>query len=74
MVIETKVYGNQTTIPAPLRKKHNIKQNDIVEWHEDKNGKIIVNFRKKMSFKDIKGKITLDHETNSVELKKEIYK
>ena len=39
MVFETKVYGTQTTIPAAIRKKHNIQSNDIVEWVEDKKWK-----------------------------------
>ncbi|MCL2156973.1 MAG: AbrB/MazE/SpoVT family DNA-binding domain-containing protein [Methanobrevibacter sp.] len=75
MTIETTVYnGNQTTIPSKIRKKHNIKPKDIVEWKENKEGKIEVSFRKKISFKDIKGKVKLDQKTNSVDLKKELYK
>lgn len=75
MVIETKVYeGNQTTIPAEFRKRHNIKPNDIVEWKEDRNGNIYVNFRKKVNVEDVMGIIKLNKRTDAVQLKKKLYK
>ncbi len=71
----TKVYSNnQITIPAEIRKKHNIKPNDIVEWREDENGKIELTFRKKVTHEDIAGIVDLPYKTNAVELKKSLYK
>ena len=67
MGIETKVYNNQTTIPAHLRKKESIDNNKEDNTYE-------VKFRKKRTFKEMLGKYSLDEPTNSVELKKELYK
>ncbi len=73
MTIETIVYKtNQTTIPSFLRKKYNISPNDIVEWNEE-DGTIIVSFRKKVKVDDICGFIDLEHETNALDLEKELY-
>ena len=47
MGIETKVYNNQTTIPAHLRKKESIDNNTIVEWIEKEDNTYEVKFRKK---------------------------
>jgi len=75
IIIETKVYsGNQTTIPSEFRKKHNIQKNDIVEWKEEKDGTIKVNFRKKVTIDDIIGIGKTKNTTNAVKLKKELYK
>lgn len=75
MAIETKVYQkNQTTIPAKFRKKYDIKPNDIVEWEENENGEVVVSFRKKISFRDMRGAGTLKEKTNAVELEKELYR
>ena len=74
MGIETKVYNNQTTIPAHLRKKESIDNNTIVEWIEKEDNTYEVKFRKKRTFKEMLGKYSLDEPTNSVELKKELYK
>lgn len=58
MTIETKIdQRGQTTIPAVYRKKFNIQPNDIVEWSEDDEGNIIVNFRKKVSINEMIGKM-----------------
>ena len=52
-LITTKVYeGNQTVIPAHLRKKYNIEPDDIVEWYEE-DGEIKVQFRKKVKLEDV---------------------
>lgn len=74
MTIETIVYKtNQTTIPSFFRKKHNVSPNDIVEWNEEEDGTIIVNFRKKVKIDDACGFIDLDYETNALDLEKELY-
>ena len=69
-LITTKVYeGNQTVIPASLRKKYNIQPDDIVEWYEE-NGEIKVHFRKKVKLEDVIGSVTLEEETDALKLKK----
>ncbi|MCC7553038.1 MAG: type II toxin-antitoxin system PrlF family antitoxin [Methanobacteriaceae archaeon] len=75
MSVTTKIYGNyQTAIPSEIRKKLNITKDHVIEWSIDENGKPKIEFRKKMKLRDIRGSIKLDHETNSVELVKELYK
>ena len=44
--------------------EENIKENEMV----------VLEFRRKRSIKELKGLIKLNHPTNSVELKKELYK
>ncbi len=69
-LIATKVYdGNQTVIPAYLRKKYNIQPDDIVEWYEE-DGEIRVQFRKKVKLEDVIGSVTLKEKTDAVKLKK----
>lgn len=75
MSVTTKIYNNfQTAIPSEIRKKLGIDENYLIEWSIDENNEPRIRFRKKMSFKDISGIIKLDHKTDSVELKKELYK
>lgn len=75
VIIETTVYKkNQTTIPSEIRKRFNVKPDDIMLWEENKNGEIVINFRKKLSFKDMKGAGTLKEPTNAVQLEKDLYK
>ncbi len=74
MGIETRVYNNQTTIPAHIIKKESIDNNTIVEWIEKEDNTYEVKFRKKRTFKEMLGKYSLDELTNGVKLKKEIYK
>lgn len=71
---DSKVYkNNQILIPSEIRKKFNIKKDDIAEWVVDDEGNISLKFRKKITFDDMRGSIKLDHKTNSVKLKKELY-
>jgi len=75
MTVTTKIYENyQTAIPSEIRKKLNIDKTYLVEWSINEKGKPEIRFRKKRNWKDIKGIVNLDHETNSVELKRELYK
>ena len=70
-MMTTKVYtNNQTAIPSEIRKKFNILPDDIVEWIEDENGEIKVNFRKKSSLTDIVGIVTSKKPIDSVKLQK----
>ena len=69
----TKIYKNyQTSIPKEIRKQFNITRDTIVEWNITENGEPTINFRKKVTVDDIIGIVKTD-ETNSVELKKEMY-
>ena len=75
MTVTTKIYKNfQTAIPYEIRKKLDIDKNHVIDWSIDENGKPEIKFRKKKNWEDIEGKIKLDHKTNSVDLKKELYK
>lgn len=72
---ETKIYTNfQTSIPKEIRKRYGIDKNTVVKWFMDEKGEIRVKFRGKKTIEDMEGIINLDHATNSVQLKKELYK
>lgn len=52
---DTKIFkNNQTSIPPMIMEKLNIETNDIVEWVLDDEGKVTLNFRKKINFKEIR--------------------
>ncbi len=52
---DTKIFkNNQTSIPPMIMEKLNIETNDIVEWVWDDEGKVTLNFRKKINFKEIR--------------------
>ncbi|MCF0225868.1 MAG: hypothetical protein HUK28_00830 [Methanobrevibacter sp.] len=72
----SKIYKNyQTAIPKEIRK--HIKDLDlnktILDWSIDDKGIITIKPRRKRTAKDLKGMIKLDHKTDSVQLKKELY-
>lgn len=74
MIGHTKIYKNfQTSIPKEVRETFGVNKDTIVEWGIDDQGNPEVNFRKKVTIDDIIGLIKTEP-TNSVELKKEIYK
>lgn len=71
----TKIYKNfQTSIPKEVRETFGVNKDTIVEWGIDEKGNPEVNFRNKVTVDDIIGLIKTDETTNSVKLKKEIYK
>ena len=71
----TQIYKNfQTSIPKEVRETFGVNKDTIVEWGIDEDGNPKVNFRKKVKVDDIIGLIKTDEPTNSVALKKEIYK
>lgn len=76
ILANTKIYKNyQTTIPKEIRKKFNIDTNNtIVEWSINEKGKTELNFRRKRDIKELKGMIRLNEKTDSVDLKKSLYK
>lgn len=72
---ETKIYTNfQTSIPKEIRKRFGIDKNTVVKWFMDEKGEIRVKFREKRTIEDMEGIINLDYPTNSIKLKKELYK
>ncbi|KZX11625.1 AbrB/MazE/SpoVT family DNA-binding domain-containing protein [Methanobrevibacter filiformis] len=69
----TKLYkNNQTVVPSEIRKKFDLKPDDIIEWSINLNGKPELEFRKKSTLKDILGKVTAKEPINSVKLQKKI--
>ncbi|MBQ2226991.1 MAG: hypothetical protein II426_05495 [Methanobrevibacter sp.] len=74
ILAHTKIYKNfQTSIPKEVRETFGVNKDTVVEWGIDEQGNPKVNFRKKVSVDDIIGLIKTEP-TNSVELKKELYK
>ena len=63
----------QTTIPKEIRKNFQVDNNTVIEWSINEKGKPELNFRRKRKLKELKGLIKLDHKTDSVQLKKELY-
>lgn len=76
MVLATsKIYGNfQTSIPKEIRKRCNIDKDFVIEWDLTEEGKPEINFRKRRNIKNLIGAFHLEEETNSVELKRSLYK
>ncbi|MGL4670185.1 MAG: type II toxin-antitoxin system PrlF family antitoxin [Methanobacteriaceae archaeon] len=75
MIAETNIYSRyQTVIPKEIRKKVGIKKNQVIEWNINKNGKVELSFREKISHDDVKGMINLKEKTNAVKLVKDLYK
>ncbi|MBR2558454.1 MAG: hypothetical protein IKE95_08835 [Methanobrevibacter sp.] len=74
IITHTKIYKNfQTSIPKEVRETFGVNKDTIVEWGIDEKGKPEVNFRKKVNVDDIIGLIKTEP-TDSVKLKKEVYK
>lgn len=63
----------QTTIPKEIRKNFEVDNNTVIEWCINEKGKPELNFRRKRKLKELKGLIKLDYNTDSVQLKKELY-
>ncbi|ALT68233.1 hypothetical protein [Methanobrevibacter millerae] len=75
MVANTKIYKNfQTSIPKEMREAFDINDETIVEWGITDDGQPEVNFRNKVNIEDIIGIVKTKEVTNSVELKREVYK
>ena len=69
----TKVYNNnQTSIPSKIRKRFNVKADDVVEWIEENNGEIKVNFREKSKLNDIVSIATSKKAIDSVKIQKKL--
>ncbi|MBE6503176.1 MAG: hypothetical protein E7Z76_02640 [Methanobrevibacter sp.] len=58
ILANTKMYKNkQTIIPSEIREKFDVDENTIIEWGVDEHGKPQINFRKKITLKDVAGMI-----------------
>lgn len=77
MMIRTNLFkNNQTVVPAEIRAKAGIKENNkniIVEWSENNSGEIVVNLRRKIDIQEGEGtlKAVKDYDINNLD--KEIY-
>ena len=75
MIANNKIYKNiQTSIPKDVRKAFDINENTIVEWGITDDGQPEIKFRNKVNLNDIIGIVKTEEVTNSVELKKEVYR
>ena len=71
MMAKTSIYPKyQTTIPKEIRKKLDLKENYVIEWDINENGKVELTFRKKLTEEDIAGMIKKELPYDSVEIKK----
>ncbi|KZX17216.1 AbrB/MazE/SpoVT family DNA-binding domain-containing protein [Methanobrevibacter filiformis] len=59
----------QTVVPSEIRKKYNIKGEDIIEWIDSDDG-LKINIRKKVTDEDIIGSLSANFKYDSVKLKK----
>lgn len=72
MMITTKLYNRyQTVIPAEIRKKIHVDPDSIIEWSINEKGKVELEFRKRVTEKDLIGLVKEKLPYNSVEIKKE---
>lgn len=70
-MITTKLYNRyQTVIPSEIRKKISVDPDSIIEWTINEKGKVELEFRKKVTEKDIIGLIKQELPYNSIEIKK----
>ena len=71
MMAKTSIYPKyQTTIPKEIRKRLDLKENYVIEWDINENGKVELTFRKKLTEEDIAGMIKKELPYDSVEIKK----
>ncbi len=65
ILVTTKMYkNNQTPIPKEIRNKFNIDENTIIEWGIDESGNPQINFRKKVTLKDVAGMIKKENDAD----------
>lgn len=58
ILASTKVYKNkQTIIPSEIRDRFSVDENTIIEWGVDESGNPAINFRRKVTLKDVAGMI-----------------
>ncbi len=72
----TKIYDKfQTVIPVEVRRKYNINKKDyFIEWNINDNGKLELEFVKKLNFEDMVGRYKAKKPINSLKLKEQFRK
>ena len=74
VLANTKIYKNyQTAIPKEMRERFNLNHDTVIEWGVDDEGHPLIEFRKKVTLKDVIGMVDDDDKRNSVELKRSLY-
>lgn len=76
IMAKTNMYDKyQTVIPKEIRKGLGIKGTDYyIEWFLDEDGKVEVEFIKKLNFMEMGGRYKTEEPIDSVELKKKFKK
>ena len=70
MICKTSIYDKfQTEIPAEIRKKFNLDKTYEIEWTINDNGKVELEFIKKLSLDEMVGRYTAIEPMDSVKLK-----
>ena len=63
ILANTKMYKNkQTIIPSQIRDKFDVDENTIIEWGVDEFGEPKINFRKKVTLKDVAGMVKKEND------------
>ena len=58
ILANSKIYKNfQTVIPKEVRKHFEVTDDTIIEWGKTTDGELQINFRKKVTLKDVDGMI-----------------
>ena len=70
LVSVTSIYDKfQTVIPAEIRKEFNLDKSYKIEWKINDEGKVELEFIKKLTFDEMVGRYTAVNPIDSVELK-----
>lgn len=63
ILANTKMYRNkQTIIPSEVRDRFNVDEDTIIEWGVNESGKPTINFRKKVTLKDVAGMVKKEND------------
>lgn len=63
ILANTKMYKNkQTIIPSEIRDMFNVDEDTIIEWGVDEFGDPKINFRKKVTLKDVAGMVKKEND------------
>lgn len=75
-IATTKLYkNNQTAVPSEIRKEFGLKPDVLIYWNKNEKGEIFVEFKENnLSFDDLVGIGSSPDKTNSVNLKRGLYK
>lgn len=66
ILANTKMYRNkQTIIPREVRDKFNVDEETIIEWGVNESGNPTINFRKKVTLKDVAGMVKKENDVES---------